>query len=443
MEQHAINYSLDYSSLDLKTLDFSKNVPEKKESGEAFESKKSFDDYVKEVKNLKDTESRPKEISEKPGEEKLESNENLSEKLSSSDKKRNIAENYKNFSPDELKASKILKESGTVRDKKDLKFEVKSEKKSLENRKKLKLNDERPGNAEKSGEILLKNEKKSDKKTVLTDKIPEEKNIPLENMIFISKGEDVMPLSFENALSSDVFSLSEDEKSLKSDNHKKFYLDKEEKIAVHDFRSEIIPENEKIDVDAKKFVSSVKYDENGVQMQLDLSKSAQENILSLNSQNNASQGSVFQAMLTNQIQENAVDFVKAGQIVLKDKNEGSIKLILHPESLGNVKIDLQISDKVIAGKITVASKEAFNAFKDAQDSLKNAFNQNGFELSGFDLSFQGESSSGQHFFQNQREQENFLRMAEVYSAFSNSESFLSPEIENVSAQVNSSVNIVA
>ena len=45
MEQHAINYSLDYSSLDLKTLDFSKNIPEKKESGEAFESKKSFDDY--------------------------------------------------------------------------------------------------------------------------------------------------------------------------------------------------------------------------------------------------------------------------------------------------------------------------------------------------------------------------------------------------------------
>ena len=79
----------------------------------------------------------------------------------------------------------------------------------------------------------------------------------------------------------------------------------------------------------------------------------------------------------------------------------------------------------------------------AKDSLKNAFNQNGFELSGFDLSFQGESSSGQHFFQNQREQENFLRMAEVYSAFSNSESFLSPEIENISAQVNSSVNIVA
>ena len=148
----------------MKALDFSKNVPEKKESGEAFESKKSFDDYVKEVKNLKDTESRPKEISEKPKEEKLESNENLSENLSSSDKKRNIGENYKNFSPDELKASKILKESGTVRDKKDLKFEVKSEKKSLENRKKLKLNDERPGTLEKSGEILLKNEKKSDKK---------------------------------------------------------------------------------------------------------------------------------------------------------------------------------------------------------------------------------------------------------------------------------------
>lgn len=442
MEQHAINYSLDYSSLDLKALDFSKNVSEKKESGEAFESKKSFDDYVKEVKNLKESESKPKEISENPKEEKLEAKDKFSQKDASLDEKRNVSKN-KTFHPEKLKTSGILKEKGTGFEKKDLKFEVKSEKKSSENQKKVKLNDEKNLLLEKSSEILLKNEKKSDKKTDLTDKIPEEKNLSLENMILLSKGEDDLSFSSENAFSSDVFSLSEDEKSLKSDNHKKFYLDKEEKIAVHDFRSEIILEDEKIDADSKKFVSSVKYDENGVQMQLDLSKSAQENILSLNSQNNASQGSVFQAMLTNQIQENAVDFVKAGQIVLKDKNEGSIKLILHPESLGNVKIDLQISDKVIAGKITVASKEAFTAFKDAQDSLKNAFNQNGFELSGFDLSFQGESSSGQHFFQNQREQENFLRMAEVYSAFSNSESFLSPEIENVSAQVNSSVNIVA
>ena len=46
----------------LKIRCSSKNVPEKKESGEAFESKKSFDDYVKEVKHLKDTESKPKEI---------------------------------------------------------------------------------------------------------------------------------------------------------------------------------------------------------------------------------------------------------------------------------------------------------------------------------------------------------------------------------------------
>ena len=442
MEQHAINYSLDYSSLDLKALDFSKNVPEKKESGEAFESKKSFDDYVKEVKNLKESESKPEEISENPKEEKLEAKDKFSQKDASLDEKRNVSKD-KTVHPEKLKTSGILKENGTGFEKKDLKFEVKSEKKSSENQKKVKLNDEKNLLLEKSSEILLKNEKKSDKKTDLTDKIPEEKNLSLENMVLLSKGEDVMPLSFENALSSDVFSLSEDEKSLKSDNHKKFYLDKEEKIAVHDFRSEIILEDEKIDVDSKKFVSSVKYDENGVQMQLDLSKSAQENILSLNSQNNASQGSVFQAMLTNQIQENAADFVKAGQIVLKDKNEGSIKLILHPESLGNVKIDLQISDKVIAGKITVASKEAFNAFKDAEDSLKNAFNQSGFELSGFDLSFQGESSSGKNFFQNQRENENFIRMAEVYSAFSNSESFLSSEIENVSVPVNSSVNIVA
>lgn len=139
-----------------------------------------------------------------------------------------------------------------------------------------------------------------------------------------------------------------------------------------------------------------------VQMTMELAGKIEQNITSSSGQTAAANGSNFQAMLTNAIQNNAPDFVKAGNIVLRDGNQGSINLILRPEALGNVKISLSLSDKVITGQITVQSQEAYNAFKDSIDSLKAAFAQNGFEAQGFDLQFTG----NQNFAQNQQEWQN-------------------------------------
>ena len=75
-------------------------------------------------------------------------------------------------------------------------------------------------------------------------------------------------------------------------------------------------------------------------------------------------------MLQNAVQHSAPEFVKAGSIVLKDGNKGTINLIMRPESLGNVKISLSLSDKTISGQITVASKEAYDAFKESIDSIR-------------------------------------------------------------------------
>ena len=126
-----------------------------------------------------------------------------------------------------------------------------------------------------------------------------------------------------------------------------------------------------------------------VQMTLDLNNQAQKNILSLDSQSAASDGSTFQAMLKNQITQNAADFVKAGNIVLRDNNQGQINLILHPEELGNVKISVEMNGKSVVGHITVQSREALEAFGQSADSLKQAFIQSGFEDATFDVSFAG------------------------------------------------------
>ena len=101
----------------------------------------------------------------------------------------------------------------------------------------------------------------------------------------------------------------------------------------------------------------------------------------------------FQRLLSEQLRSGAPDFAKAGSIVLRGENEGTIKLALRPESLGNVKINLQLSDNVITGKIAVASKEAFEAFKQNIGALRQAFSDSGFEGAEFTLSY-FDSSSG-------------------------------------------------
>lgn len=97
----------------------------------------------------------------------------------------------------------------------------------------------------------------------------------------------------------------------------------------------------------------------------------------------------FGQMLTAEIKQSADAFVKAGMISLKDGNSGSINLVLRPEMLGDVKISLDLSDNLLTGKIVVATQEAYNAFKENLDVLKQGFNAQGFDAQNFDLSWSG------------------------------------------------------
>lgn len=143
------------------------------------------------------------------------------------------------------------------------------------------------------------------------------------------------------------------------------------------------------------FVTSItQTGDNSAQMSMNLAPNAQQNIQFDGIVNQAAtQKTDFSSMLSSEIQNNAYEFVKAGSMVLKDNNSGTINLILHPDELGSVKIQLELSDKLIAGKIVVATKEAYEAFNSSLNSLKEAFNASGFESSNFDLSWSGKESS--------------------------------------------------
>ena len=244
------------------------------------------------------------------------------------------------------------------------------------------------------------------------------------------------------------FSLEDSEiPAVTAENPKRFSLDKDGKIKVTDYRSEEKTDFALEKTDEKKSqlkITDVKYDRNTAEMTLDLAKAdtAQMNILSSNSQTAGANGSQFQAMLTNQIQQSAPELVKAGNIILKDNDVGQIKLVLNPESLGNVKIDLHISEKNITGRIIVASAEAYNAFKESADNLRQAFINSGFETAGFDLQFAGQNASGQQE-QHQNSDAHF-KMVRTYGDYTAGQYDGDLETEeNYAFSARNSVNIVA
>jgi hypothetical protein len=85
-------------------------------------------------------------------------------------------------------------------------------------------------------------------------------------------------------------------------------------------------------------------------------------------------------------QDLSAGIVREARFVLRDGNEGTIKLSLKPESLGNVKIRLEMAENKITGHIVVESEEALRAFEREIHSLEQAFRDSGFEGAELDFS---------------------------------------------------------
>ena len=93
-------------------------------------------------------------------------------------------------------------------------------------------------------------------------------------------------------------------------------------------------------------------------------------------------GENFEQILARELRGDlSADIVKQAAIVLRDGGEGTIKLSLKPETLGKVKITLEIAENRISGHIFVENEEALRAFEQEIHTLEQSFRDSGFEAS--------------------------------------------------------------
>jgi len=73
------------------------------------------------------------------------------------------------------------------------------------------------------------------------------------------------------------------------------------------------------------------------------------------------------------------DIVRQASLILREGSDGTIRLALRPESLGNVKIHLEMAENKITGFIVVESEEAMRAFEREIESMEKEFMDAGFD----------------------------------------------------------------
>jgi flagellar hook-length control protein FliK len=100
----------------------------------------------------------------------------------------------------------------------------------------------------------------------------------------------------------------------------------------------------------------------------------------------AKAGTALENMLARELHQNFNgDIVRHASMALRDGGEGTIRIALKPESLGNVKIRLEMSENKITGIIFVESEESLNAFRREITSLEQAFRDSGFTNADLNL----------------------------------------------------------
>lgn len=134
------------------------------------------------------------------------------------------------------------------------------------------------------------------------------------------------------------------------------------------------------------------------------------------------------------------DIVRHAVIALKNNGASLIKLALKPESLGNVKISLEMAENKITGRIIVESEEALRAFRREIQSLEQAFRDSGFDIAKLDLSLASEGKGEQHTGEPDANPFQNGQIAALHHGIG--ESFEQNQVDAIYGQETSSINVL-
>jgi len=83
------------------------------------------------------------------------------------------------------------------------------------------------------------------------------------------------------------------------------------------------------------------------------------------------------------------EVVRRSSIILKEEGQGELRLILKPETLGNVRIRLFLNNNHIEGRIIVENSTVKEMFETNLQNLNNAFQRDGFSSSSLEVFVSG------------------------------------------------------
>lgn len=123
-------------------------------------------------------------------------------------------------------------------------------------------------------------------------------------------------------------------------------------------------------------------------------KLGEENIVQ-NKNNLHIERTVATATFENKLAELAKqEILKHAAIVVKDGGNGEIQLLLKPESLGSVRVKLNIEDNNIVGRIIVDNSNVKQIMEQNLADLENALKDNGYQNPSFEVFIAGQGADG-------------------------------------------------
>lgn len=113
--------------------------------------------------------------------------------------------------------------------------------------------------------------------------------------------------------------------------------------------------------------------------------------------NSATQARAVLDNLAREVRENlSGDIVRSARIILRANDSGEVRLSLHPKELGRVRVQLQMQDNVLMGRIVVDNSAVREVFEQNLPQLIRAFQESGWETDSLDVSVSDGESGREH-----------------------------------------------